>query len=130
MLMLNKQAQKIIMPKSAKPSSVPTFPKPGWRIVAVISLALNVSLVGTWFYLLHYNQYPLLQAEVSQRCNEPGYTRFMHQIEKAADGKNVEQNKKFAAASLCFVDYETGKSVDLDSIKPNPNSPASLPAKP
>ena len=119
------------MAKTAKIRGTRTFPKPSWRVVAIASLVLNAGLVGGWLYLLHYNQYPLIQAEINQRCTEPGYTRLMHQIDEVTTGsQNSEQNKKFAAASLCFVDYETGKSIDLDSVKPKTDSPASLPARP
>jgi hypothetical protein len=54
---------------------------------------------------------------------EPGYSRLF----KSTD---TESSKKFVAASLCFTDYQTGKSLDFDSLKPKPNSGALLPAQP
>jgi hypothetical protein len=107
-----------------------------WPIVAIASLALNVGLVGGYEFLLHYNQAPLIQSEISVRCNEPGYSRMINEYKTLLlrDGGRTEdqitKNLKFASASLCFTDYETGKAVDLDSIKPQPNGNAYLPAKP
>jgi hypothetical protein len=114
------------MTKSPASSSLKKY---GWPALALLSIVFNISLIGSWFYLLHFHQLPLIQAEVSARCQEPGYSHLMHQIEKAA-GPQATQSKKFAAASLCFTDYDTGKSLDLDSLKPSPNSGANLPAHP
>jgi hypothetical protein len=110
-------------------SATPKLPKLSWRVIAVASLALNAGLIGTWLYLLHYNQFPLIQAEVNQRCNAHGYAHIMHQVQATA-GPRAESAKKFAAAALCFVDYDTGKPLDPDSLQPAANAPAVLPARP
>ena len=102
-----------------------------WPAVAIASLTVNVGLVVTYVYLLNYNQYPLLTAEVAHRCVEPYYSRLMKSIdEKQANKERAEGNKKYAAAALCFIDWETGRVIDTDSIKPLRESTPQLPARP
>jgi hypothetical protein len=94
-----------------------------WPTIAVLSLLANAGLVGRYWYLVNYDQLPLLQTEVAVRCNEPGYSRFMNQIKElnrqnGNEGARLHESLRFAAASNCFVDYDTGRSLDLDSLKP------------
>jgi hypothetical protein len=98
-----------------------------WAIVG-LSVTLNVGLVGYWLYVTNIDVLPLQQIVVANKCNEPGYTKWMHTVETGAS--NPAQAKKFAAAATCFVDYETGRELDLDSLKPQTDGAQALPARP
>ncbi len=93
-----------------------------WPIIAVVSLILNAALISTWVYLLNYRQIALANYELPYRCAEPGYSRMMSQINTGG--------KQFAAAALCFTDYNTGKPLDIASLKPKIDSQSILPAHP
>ncbi|OKJ97409.1 hypothetical protein [Amycolatopsis sp. CB00013] len=91
-----------------------------------LSVALNVGLVGYWTYLVTADQLSLQRIAVEHFCNEPGYSQRMTGI----TGEDAERRRKLVAAATCFVDYETGKSLDLDSLKPKADSEPVVPAKP
>jgi len=92
------------------------------------SVLVNGALLCYGYYLVNINQAPLAQIVVTHRCNEPGYSQWMHQIDRASS--NPTQDKKFAAASECFTDYQTGKQLDLDSLRPQAGGDQVLPAHP
>jgi hypothetical protein len=93
-----------------------------------VSVLLNVGLLGYWYYLVNINQAPLAQIVVAHRCNEPGYSQWMHQINQISS--NPTRDKKFGAAAECFTDYQTGKQLDLDSLRPQAGGDQVLPAHP
>ncbi|HSX02949.1 MAG TPA: hypothetical protein VLI05_06610 [Candidatus Saccharimonadia bacterium] len=92
------------------------------------SVLLNVALLSYWYYLVNINQAPLAQIVVTHRCNEPGYSQWMHQIDQTSS--NPTQDKKFGAAAECFTDYQTGKQLDLGSLRPQTGGIQVLPAHP
>jgi hypothetical protein len=95
----------------------------GWIIVACVSLLLNAAFISTWMYLIKYNPLPIYEVAVNHACESTNYSHILSDI------KSSSQNElKFRAASLCFVDYQTGKSLDLNYLRPNADSPVILPA--
>ena len=94
-----------------------------------ISLGANIFLASTFYYITHNDPMVLSRLAVNQNCSPAHYTKWMQSINdsKFSDPEKV---KKFAAASLCFTDYQTGRPLDLNSFKPNMNQSPQLPAHP
>lgn len=93
------------------------------------SVLLNGVFVGWWIYLANFNPVPLQQIAVARLCSEPGYSHRMQDL-AAKNRNNAEQVKRFAAAATCFVDYNTGKTLDLGSLQPQSDTDSILPAHP
>jgi hypothetical protein len=115
------------MARSVNNSSRSTHTYILWGIGGA-SVLLNVGLLGYWYYLVNINQLPLLQVAQVRLCNEPGYSRWL--TTSTARASNAAQFKKFMAASVCFTDYETGKPLDIDSLRPKADALPALPAHP
>lgn len=112
----------------AKRSNFVTSFKKYSPYVAVVSLLLNIGVIGVVYYMLHYNLFWLQVHVVQERCNEPGYSQMLKESERTAGDPALA--KKFVAASVCFTDYQTGKPLDINSLKADNSQPALLPAAP
>jgi hypothetical protein len=93
-----------------------------WPIVAIVSLMLNAALVSTWIYMVNNRQVAIENFLVAHRCVEPGYSKMIASLDQGS--------KKLAAASLCFTDYQTGRPLDISSLKPLDAGQNDLPAHP
>jgi ssDNA-binding Zn-finger/Zn-ribbon topoisomerase 1 len=92
-----------------------------WQTLALFSILINMAFVAGVVYVKS-NPIELAKLSLEKNCSNEGYVKLMKRTE------NQEQ-KKFAAASLCFTDYDSGKPIDINSIKPKADTSAILPAK-
>ena len=95
----------------------------------VLSIGVNIFFVSYYYYITRKAPLELTQLSVTRNCNTAQYTKWMQNI-PAVNGSSPEDVKKFAAASVCFTDYDTGRPIDIDSLKPNMSDNPILPAHP
>lgn len=90
------------------------------------SVLMNVAVACEWFYLIdHPNN--LIQLELTHVCKAGIYKKWINTFKNPDPAYSLSE-RRYAAASACFVDYATGKSIDLDSVHPHPDSKPVLPA--
>ena len=114
-------ASKAKNSSSTKKSLSGLVHKYGWPALTLVSVIINVIVISGISYIVNSRPLELTRLGLEKNCTNAGYAELIKLNE-------TYDQKKFAAA-VCFTDYETGKPLDIRSLKPLADTPAQLPPK-